>query len=115
MAVAIQNPTKPNCWSKGGGKEGQGPRQRKAKKTKTAMVAATNNDNEELFTFTCTSNYADVTKILQVPKSKIRTYIDSSASCDYSPNHSKFTNYRTIDHNITMADGRIVKAIGMGI
>jgi len=106
--------TKPNCWSKGGGKEGQGPRQRKAKKTKTAMVAATNNDNEELFAFMCTSDYADVTKILQVPKSKLGTCIDSSASRDYLPNRSKFTNYRTIDRDITTADARIVKAITAG-
>jgi len=78
------------------------------------MVAATNDDNEELFTFTCTSNYADVTKILQVPKSKLGTCIDSGASCDYLPDHSKFTNYRTIYRDIMTADGRIVKAIGMG-
>ena len=106
--------TKPNCWSKGGGKEGQGPRQRKAKKTETATVAATNDDNEELFAFTCTSDYADVTEILQVPKSKLGTCVDSGASRDYSPDRSKFTNYRTIDRDITTADGRIVKAIGMG-
>ncbi|KIM92082.1 hypothetical protein PILCRDRAFT_203 [Piloderma croceum F 1598] len=35
--------TKPNCWSKGGGKEGQGPRQKKSKKgekkDETAAVA----------------------------------------------------------------------------
>ena len=67
-----------------------------------------------MFTFTCTSDYADITKILQVPKSKLGTCMDSGASCGYLPDCSKFSNYRTIDRDITTADGRVVKAIGMG-
>ena len=62
---------KPNFWSKGGGKEGQGLCQRKGKKTdsETAVVAAANNKDNELFAFTCTSNFANIAKALQIPKS----------------------------------------------
>ena len=40
---------KADCWAKGGGKEGQGPRQKKGKKTENAVVAATDDDNREMF------------------------------------------------------------------
>ena len=39
---------KADCWAKGGGKEGQGPKQRKGKKTETATVAAVDEDDKEL-------------------------------------------------------------------
>jgi hypothetical protein len=60
---------KSDCWSKGGGKEGQGLRQRKGKKTETAVVAATRDrPDNELFAFMCTSDFANIAKALQVPK-----------------------------------------------
>jgi len=102
------------CWSKGGGKEGQGPRQRKSKRTEAATVATTNNDNDQLFAFSCTWDYADVTKISGIPKSKLGTCIDSGASRNYLPDCSKFSNYCPIDRDIMTADGRTIKAIGMG-
>ena len=107
---------KSNCWSKGGGKEGQGPQQRKEKKTdsKTAVVAAENDKDNELFAFTCTSDFANITEALQIPKSRLGICIDSGASQVYSPDHTKVTNYRTIDCRITAADGRELKAISMG-
>ena len=40
--------------------------------------------------------------------------VDSIASRDYCPDCSKFFNYKQIDCDITTADGRAVKAIGMG-
>ena len=101
---------------KGGGKEGQGPKQKKGKgkKSKMATVAAVDDDNKELFAFTCMSNFANVAEALQVPKSQLGTCIDSGASQVYSPDSSKFANYKSIDCNITMADGRQLKAVGMG-
>lgn len=50
--------TQPDCWSKGGGKEGQGPRQKKSKKAdkktdESAAVAKT--QDEEHFVFTWSS------------------------------------------------------------
>ena len=105
-----------DCWSKGGGKEGQGPRQKKSKKgerTETAVVAV-EEEKDELFAFVCTSAYANIAETLQVPKSRLGTCVDSGASRDYCPDRSKFSNYKPIDRNITTADGRTVKAIGMG-
>ena len=108
---------KEDCWSKGGGKEGQGPRQKKkskkGEKTETAVVAV-DEDKDELFAFVCTSAYANVAESLQVPKSRLGTCVDSGASRDYCPDRSKFSNYKPIDRNITTADGRTIKAIGMG-
>jgi hypothetical protein len=40
--------------------------------------------------------------------------VDSRASRDYCPDCSKFSNYKPIDRDITTADGRTIKAIGMG-
>ena len=110
--------TQPNCWSKGGGKEGQGPRQRKSKKgaKKTEESAAVaKNDDEELFAFTCTSDYVALTESLQLPKDKLGACIDSGASSHYCPDRTKFQNYRSLDdRNITTADGRTLKAVGIG-
>ena len=108
--------SKEECWAKGGGKEGQGPRQKKSKvgkKTESAVVAVDENDND-MFAFVCSSAYANIVEALNVPKSRLSTCVDSGASRDYCPNRERFTNYRTIDCNITTADGRTVKAIGMG-
>ena len=98
---------KADCWVKGGGKEGQGPKQKKGKgkKSETATIAAVDDNNKELFTFTCMSDFANVTEALQVPKSQLGMCIDSGASRVYSPDSSKFANYKTIDRSITTADG----------
>ena len=94
---------KADCWAKGGGKEGQGPKQKtgKGKKSEMAIIAAVDDDNKELFAFTCMSDFANVAEALQVPKSWLGTCIDSGASRVYSPDSSKFANYKTIDHSIT--------------
>ena len=105
---------KADCWAKGGGKEGQGLRQKKGKKSETATVAAVDDDNKELFAFTCTLDFANVAEALHVPKSRLGTCIDSGASRVYSPDSLKFSNYKAIDRSITTADGRQLKAIGMG-
>ena len=64
---------KANCWAKGGGKEGQGPRsqrgKREEKRPETAAIADTRHNADDLFAFTCTSNYADVANALNIPKS----------------------------------------------
>jgi len=109
--------TKPNCWAKGGGKEGQGPRQKKSKKgeKKDESAAVADVKDEELFAFTCTSDYVAVAEALQVPKSRLGACIDSGASRHYCPDRSKFENYQPIEgRDITTADGRTLKAVGMG-
>jgi hypothetical protein len=77
---------KADCWAKGGGKEGQGPKQKKSEKNETATVAVAVADNEkEMFAFSCTSDFANVAEELQVPKSRLGACIDSGASEVYSP------------------------------
>ena len=105
-----------DCYSKGGGKEAEGPWKKKAKKpdTATATVAVANDEENDFFAFTCSSDYADIADTSKIPKSKFGTCIDSGASTDYSPDCSKFSNYQEIEKDITTADGRTLKAVGMG-
>ena len=64
---------KANCWAKGGGKEGQGPRswrgKREEKRPETAAIVDTRHNADDLFAFTCTSDYANVANALNIPKS----------------------------------------------
>jgi len=70
-----------DCYAKGGGKEGQAPWQKnKSANTESAIVAVDDDDNK-LFAFTCTSDYATVAKDLDIPKSKLGACVDSGASC----------------------------------
>ena len=110
--------TKPDCYSKGGGKEGQGPWQKKSKKgekktNETAAVAKT--EDQELFAFTCTSDYVTIADAIGLPKDKLGACIDSGASSHYCPDRTRFQNFRPLeDRNITTADGRSLKAVGIG-
>ena len=108
--------TKADCWLKGGGKEGQGPRGRNSKKGEkkpetVAAVEATGNA-DEIFAFTCTSDYIEVTNTLNVPKSQLGACINSSTSQHYSPDCNAFINYCPIN-NIT-TDSYELKALRKG-
>ena len=111
--------TKADCWVKGGGKEGQGPRgqnsKKREKKAETAAAAEATGNADEIFAFTCTSDYVEVANALNIPKSRLGTCIDSGASQHYSPDHDAFINYSPINNTtITTADGRKLKALGKG-
>jgi len=69
-----------------------------------AIVAA-NEEDTEMFAFSCTSKYGMLAENLQLPKSRLGTCINSGASQVYCPDKSKFTNYKNIDRKITTADG----------
>ena len=73
-----------------------------------------NDEENDLFTFTCTSDYTNVADSSKLPKSKFGTCLDNGASTDYSPDQTKFTNYWAIEKDIMTADGRTLKAVGMG-
>ena len=105
---------KDDCWSKGSGKEGQGPRQKKKGKTTNTVVVAADNKDNELFAFTCTSGYAAVVDTLDIPKSRLGICMDSGVSRHYCPDHSKFTNYKPIEWKITTANGSTLTTAGMG-
>jgi len=106
--------TKSDCWSKGGGKEGQGLKQKrkdKAKESESAIIAASE-DNDKLFVFTCTSNHTNLPKI---SKPRQRACVNSLVNQHYCPKHSKFQNYHPIKGtDITTVDGRWLKAVGIG-
>ena len=103
-----------DCFSKGGGKEAEAPWKKKEKKTKVATVAVVKDEDKNFFAFTCTSDYANIAEYLKFPKSRYWTCIDSGVSNDYSPDRTKFSNYREIERSISSADGRSLKAVGMG-
>ena len=106
--------SKPDCWSKGKGKKGQGPRQQKKGKKSETVVVAADNKKEDLFAFTCTSDYMAVAESIDLPKLHLGTCMDSRASQHYCPDRSKFTEYKTVERKITMADGRTLTTAGMG-
>jgi GAG-pre-integrase domain len=106
----------PDCYQKGGDKEGQAPWQQKTEKgkeTDTAVVGVDDDENN-MFTFMCPSDYADVVNGLDIPKSRLGTCMDSGASQDYCPDRLKFTNYKEVCQDITTADRWLLTAIGMG-
>ena len=107
------NHTTPDCYSKGGAKKGQGPRQKNVKKMETVVITADDNEGD-LFTFTCMSDHAAIAQNLNIPKSKLSTCIDSRASKDYCPDKLKFSNYKSIQCKITTANGHSLSTIGMG-
>ena len=86
----------------------------KEKKPEVATVVVANDEENDLFVFTCTSDFADVAESSNLPKSKYGTCLDSGASNDYSPDRTKFSNYREVNRDITTADGRTLKVVGMG-
>ena len=67
-----------------------------------------------MFVSTCTSYHAAIAETPYVPRSKLRTCINSSASKDYCPDRTKFSNHEPVQHKITMADRCLLSAIGIG-
>jgi len=81
--------TKPDCYSKGGGKEGRWPKRKKfnkrrEKKSEESAAVAKGAD-DKLFAFTCTSDYVALTNSLKLPKDKFGACMDSGASSHYCP------------------------------
>ena len=106
--------TKPDCYSKGGDKEGQGLHQKGKAKKAEPVVATVADDEGDLFAFTCSLDGVALAKLLDIPKSRMGTCIDSGASRYYCPDRSKSQNYKSVQHKITTADGRSLTATGMG-
>jgi hypothetical protein len=107
--------TKGNCYHLGGSKEGQAPSHWKLgrKKDESANRAKTN-DNEEIFAFTCSSNFQALASTLKATKTRNEVIIDSGASHHFCPDKSKFLDYKPIDCPIKTADGQILKGLGIG-
>ena len=70
---------------------------------------------DEIFAFTCTSDYIEVANALNIPKSCLGACINSGTSWYYSPDHNAFINYCPINNTtITTADGHKLKALRKG-
>ena len=97
-------------------KKGQEPinqKHKKEKKIESTTVAESLDD--ELSAFTCTLEYADIPKALQILKSQLGPCMDSGSSCHYCPDCNKFKNHQPISGwNITTADGCTLRAVGIG-
>ena len=109
--------TMPDCWLKGSGKEGQGLRWSRSKKGEKAKESAvvTKVDENDVFAFTCTSDYTAEAKALNISNENCRACLDSGASNHYCSNCNKFKNYQALmGCNIITADGHRLKAIGIG-
>ena len=89
-------------------------KKKKEKKPEGVMVAVANDKENDLFAFTCTSDFANVAESSNLPKSKYGTCLDSGASNNYSPDQTKLSNYREVNRDITTADGQTLKAVSMG-
>ena len=95
---------KPDCYQKGGDKEGQVLWQQKAEKGKESKTAVVGIEDKEsdMFAFTCLSDYADVANNLDIPKSRLGTCMDSSASHDYCPDRSSSQITRKFDKRLQL-------------
>jgi hypothetical protein len=70
------------------------------------VAVVTDDNKDELFTFTCMSDYMAVADTLDVLKLRLGTCLDSGALRHYCPDRTKFTNYKPTECKITIADGR---------
>jgi hypothetical protein len=107
------NHNTPDCFQKGGAKEGQAPWQKnKPAGTETAIVAKVEPE-EKLFSFVCTSDYAHIAKRENTQQTERDAAMDSGASAHFCPDRSMFRSFREIESSpVTAADGHVFKATG---
>jgi len=76
---------KADCYAEGGGKAGQGPPQKSAKKgtAKEESANATTMEKPETFAFTC--DFTELASLLSVPKSRLGAIVDSGATRHFCP------------------------------
>ena len=114
---------KADCYAEGGGKAGQGPHQKSAKKgsakdgsaKKEESVNITTVEKLDVFAFTCTSDFMELASLITIPKARLGAIVDSGATRHFCPNKSKFSNFiPTSGWPIRTADGKTVQATGTG-
>ena len=115
-----------DCYSAGGGKEGQGPKQKNLKHQKggkhneaTSSANVTShsemsNMGGTMFGFSATSSFHCVATKLGIPPERHSTILDSGASRHYCPDKLKFINFAPISDVIKLADGHTLPALGIG-
>jgi Pol polyprotein, beta-barrel domain/GAG-pre-integrase domain len=106
-----------DCWAKGGGKEGQGPRGSSGSNTgaKESTSAATEHANIKAWAIIKAAEPDAATPNNQLKSLTYAELYDSGVTRHMSPYKELFINYRSIDPRpITAADKRIFYAIGTG-
>jgi hypothetical protein len=100
---------KANCWSKGGGKEGQAPKRdlrRGASNLKPVASVAAVPEAQKDYAFASTD---------AKPVGERCVIIDSGATSHFCPDRAKFVTFTEIaSQDVRMADGSSVSAIGRG-
>ena len=98
---------KEDCWCKGGGKEGQGPHQ---KKDESASAAAAMDDYAFL-----TSTLSNSATVAAIPAEKRGAIVDSGASSHFCPDRNRFTTFTPIPPKpVKIANGQNIFAMGKG-
>jgi hypothetical protein len=113
---------KANCWSKGGGKEGQRPQRWGQRNGNSQHPAAANTATQSTSTMTpvvnyafATSDLANVAKQLNIPVERHGAIVDSGATSHFCPNRSKFTSFIQIEpQSVHTANGSSISATGRG-
>jgi hypothetical protein len=83
-------------------------------KQPTRESAAVANE-DDLFVFSCTSDYVNAANDLGKDKARIDAIVDSGATRHFTPDKGKLINYQTIQNKpVTTANGSTFKAVGMG-
>ncbi|THH15160.1 hypothetical protein EUX98_g9509 [Antrodiella citrinella] len=111
---------KKDCWAKGGGKEGQGPKRKwkgngNGGETTSANVAAAGGTaSEGAHAFHVATDFRKVVDSDLVSKGYMRL-LDSGASRHFDPDRKNFTTYREIPKKpVNSAEGGVFHAIGEG-
>ena len=108
---------KSDCWAKGGGKEGQGPK-RKGKDKDSATSVEQSQPQPDIEAWAAIEEVSEEDQSQQSFASKLRTkseLYDLGASCHMSPFCSQFISFRPISpHPILAANKRYFYAEGMG-
>jgi hypothetical protein len=98
---------KHDCYSEGGGKEGQALWQKKGKKNgkrvDNATVADAESEDNGFFAFTCTSDSANVAEATQVPRLRLGVYTEGERLAKRK---------WSIDRDVTTHNGRRLKLVG---
>lgn len=103
---------KDDCWSKGGGKEGEKPKGsgRRKKKESANTAAGSSSQIPDEHAFTTVEHSLMISTPTDIPR-----VIDSGATSHFESNKANFANFRIIvPRPINTADGRVIHATGMG-
>jgi hypothetical protein len=114
--------TKEQCYAKGGGNEGGGPRRKSKKEGDKSNVAASSDQTPDIEAWAAVDDAEDTDAIPRVPilaaqgTTKMQSELyDSGASRHMSPFRKQFVTYRKIDARpITAANNKVFHAVGMG-